>query len=250
MIKHFGQQPTYLGWVLLNDKHYAFVFQGAEGTVLATWASSFATDKVDFGQEVKIVDPLTGKVTQAATHELAVAPILVLGVPDNLVKRAKDNKSKLFPWGGDYSGAKSVSVSYGETNVERGLHTKSAETVAKDVLAYGGGARSGGVPGGNVFMVDPNFLSYTATPIEITVVVRRNEANDNAGFKLVYESTTGYRDLGWYTVPDNKKWHTVKWKINDAQFVGMWGYNFALNSDGNTYNKYYIQSVAVSKLDK
>jgi|GEM_PF-1181945 hypothetical protein len=250
MIKYFGQHPTYLGWVLLNDKHYGFVFQGDKGTVLATWASSTATDKVDFGQQVQIVDPLTGKVIKATTHKLTIAPILVVGVPDNLVKQAKGNKAKPFPWGGDFTDAKSVSVSMGEKNVEKGLHTQSAESIAKDVIAYGGSARSGGVPGGNVFMADPNFLSYTSTPIEISIVVRRNEDNDNAGFKLVYESTSGYKDLGWYTVPDNKEWHTVKWKITDAQFVGMWGYNFLLNSDGNTYNKYYIQSVTVTKLDK
>ena len=250
MIQHFGQHPTYLGWVLLNDKHYGFVFQGAKGTVLATWASTTAKDTIDFGQEVRIVDPLTGKSTQAATLELTLAPVLVVGVPDKLVKQAEGNKAKPFTWGGDYSKAKSVSVTFGEKNLEEGLHTQSAETIAKDVLAYGGSARSGGVPGGNVFMVDPNFLSYTSTPIEISIVVRRNEANDNAGFKLVYESTSGYKDLGWYTVPDNKKWHTMKWKIDDAQFVAMWGYNFSLNSDGNTYNKYDIQSVTVTKLDK
>jgi hypothetical protein len=250
MIQHFGERPTYLGWVLLNGKHYGFVFQGAQGTVLATWASSLATDKVDFGRDVQIVDPLTGKISMAVTHELTVAPILVLDVPDELIKQAENNKAKPFPWDGDYSDAKSVSVTFGKTNVERGLHTKSAETVANDVIAYGGSARSGGVPGGNVFMVDPNFLSYTAVPLEISIVVRRNEANDNAGFKLVYESTDGYKDLGWYTVPDNKQWHTIKWKITDSQFVGMWGYNFLLNSDGNIYNKYYIRSVTVTRLDR
>jgi polysaccharide biosynthesis protein PslG len=116
------------------------------------------------------------------------------------------------------------------------------------VLAYGGSSRSGDVPGGSVFNVDPNFLLYTATPIEIKVVVRRDAANDNAGFKLVYESTSGFKNLGWYTVPDNQDWHTVTWKIDDAQFVNMWGFNFSLNSDGNVYNKYDIQSVTVTKL--
>lgn len=250
MIKYLGQRPKYLGWLLLNEKHYAFVFQGAKGTVLATWASSMAADKIDFGESVQIVDPLTGKVTEAATHELTLAPILVGGVPEKLVNEAKANKDKPFSWGGDYTRAKSVSVTFGEKNVEKGLHTQSAETIAKDVIGYGGSARSGGVPGGTVFMVDPNFLSYTSTPIEISIVVRRNEANDNAGFKLVYESTSGYKDLGWYTVPDNKKWHTVKWTIRDPQFVGMWAYNFLLHSDGNKYNKYYIQSVTVNKLDR
>jgi hypothetical protein len=133
--------------------------------------------------------------------------------------------------------------------IERGLHTHSGEAVACAVLAYGGSARAGNVPGGNVFIVDPEFLSYTTTPIEITAVVRRNEANDNAGFKLVYESTTGLKTAksGWFTAPDNKQWHTVRWQIDDAQFVNYWGYNFALESDGSTFNKYYLQSVTLRK---
>ena len=62
------------------------------------------------------------------------------------------------------------------------------------------------VPGSNIFFIDPAFLNYTSTPIEITTVVRRNEANDNTGFKLVYESTTGLKTAksDWFTVPDNK----------------------------------------------
>src|SRR5206468_500096 len=103
----------------------------------------------------------------------------------------------------------------------------------------------------SVFVVDPNFLSYAPTPIEITVVVRRNPANDNAGFKLVYESAAGFKTAGgWYTIPDNKEWHTVKWKIEDPQFVSYWGFNFNLESDGDKFNKYFIQSVTVTKLPK
>jgi polysaccharide biosynthesis protein PslG len=121
--------------------------------------------------------------------------------------------------------------------------------VAKAIVAYGGNARAGNVPGGNLFVVDPAFLCYDSTPIEITAVVRRNEANDNSGFKLVYESTTGFKTAGgWYTVPDNKEWHTVRWKIEDPQFVNYWGYNFSLVSDGNQYNKYYLRSITVTKL--
>jgi hypothetical protein len=29
----------------------------------------------------------------------------------------------------------------------------------------------------------------------------------------------------------------------------MWAYNFTLESDGNVYNKYYVQSVTVRKLE-
>ena len=242
MIKHLGQHPVYLGWVLLNDKHYGFVFQGANGPVLATWAATLTPDPVDFGKPVQIVDPLTGTATEAATHTLSIAPILVTGVPDKLVTLAKANKAKPFPWGGDFTGAKSVSVTFGEKNVEKGLHTKSADSIAADVLAYGGSARVGTVPGGNVFMVDPNFLSYTTTPIEISVVVRRNANNDPAKLNLTYESTTGYKKAEPYEVPDNKEWHTATWKIDDAQFVSQWAYNFTLNS-----GKYVVQSVTVAR---
>jgi len=245
MIKLFGQHPSYLGWVLLNDRHYAFVFQGAKGTVLATWASNKAADHIDFGKPVEIVDPLSGAVTSAATYSLSIAPILVDGVPEAFVAKARANKARPFPWGGDFTGAKSVSVTFGEKNTEKGLHTQSAETIAADVLAYGGGARVGSVPGGNVYMVDPNFLSYTTVPIEISVVVRRNEKNDPAKLTLTYESTGGYKKAEPYEVPDNEKWHTATWKIDDAQFVSQWAYNFTLNS-----GKYVVQSVTVTRLDK
>jgi len=245
MIKVFGPRPTYLGWLLLNERHYAFVFQGAKGSVLATWASTLAADPVDFGRPVQIVDPLTGAVTPAATHSLTLAPIFVDGVPDDLVQKAKANKGKPFPWGGDFTGAKSVSVTFGEKNVEKGLHTKSADSVAADVLAYGGGARSGSIPGGNVYMVDPNFLTYTTVPIEIRAVVRRNEKNEPAKLTLTYESTSGYKKADPYEVPDNEKWHSAVWKIEDAQFVSQWAYNFTLNS-----GKYVVQSVTVTRLDK
>jgi len=247
MIQHLGQHPTYLGWLLLHDKHYAFVFQGAQTTVLATWAYKGIADQVDFGAPVQIVDPLTGQSASARTYDLTAAPILVLGVAENLVAQARANKDQPLPWGGDYRAAQSVSITMGERNTEKGLHTLAGDAVAAAVLAYGGSARAGSVPGGNMFMVDPEFLSYTTTPLEITVVVRRNAANDNAGFKLVYESTNGFKNCGWYTVPDNKQWYTKTWRIDDAQFINYWGYNFALDSDGKQYNKYFIQSVTVTK---
>ena len=248
MIRHLGQHPTYLGWVLLHDRDYGFVFQGEKTTVLVAWAPRGPADSVKFGAAVQLVNPLTGEISTAESHPLTTAPILVLGVPANLLAQAKRNRDQPLRWGGDFTQAKSVSVTMGAKNVEQGLHTMSGDAVAEAVVAYGGSARAGSVPGGNVFIVDPDFLSYTTVPLEITAVVRRNPANDNAGFKLVYESTRGFKTAGsWYTVPDNKTWHTVSWKIDDAQFVNYWGFNFALESDGNKFNKYFIQRVTVTK---
>jgi hypothetical protein len=79
-------------------------------------------------------------------------------------------------------------------------------------------------------MVDPNFLSYTPMPIAITAVVRRDAANEPAQITLEYESTTGYKKAEVYDVPDNTTWHTKTRRIDDAQFVSMWGFNFRINS--------------------
>jgi len=243
MIQHLGQYPQYLGWVLLNDKDYGFVFQGAKSTVLITWAPKGATNEVDFGQTVQIVDPMTGNTTTNKTRLLTTAPIFVIGVPAELSKQAQSNKAKPFPWGGDYTSAKSVSVTFGDKTVENGLHTHAGEAIAADVITYGGSARVGNVPGGNVYMVDPNFLSYTTTPIQITAVVRRNPANDPAELDLEYESTTGYKKAPMYEIPDNTEWHNATWTIDDSQFVSKYGFNFRF--DAGTY---YIQSVTVTKL--
>ena len=244
LVRQLGRHPNYIGWVLLNEKHYGFVFQGAKDTVLVTWAATSKPDEIDFGQQVQILDPPSGKTTTAAKWRLGMAPIMVIGVPEKLVGQAKASKGKPFTWAGDYSNAKSVSVTYGQKNVEKGLHTMSAETIAADVVAYGGNARVGTVPGGNVFYVDPNFLSYTTIPIEITAVVRRNEKNDPAKLTLEYESTSGYKKPDPFDIPDNQQWHNATWKIADAQFVGTWAFNFRFNKD-----KYCIQSVTVTKLD-
>ena len=246
MIKYLGQHPEYLGWVQLNNRHPGFAFQGATNTVLVAWAHKGTTDDILFGQKVCMVNPLTGETTNVVSHTLTKSPILLCGIPDQLLKQA--SKTEPLPWGGDYSQSNSVSIIMGDEHAENGLHTLSGDAVAKAVIGYGGSARAGDVPGGNMFVVDPGFMSYTTEPIEITAVVRRNEDNVNAGFKLVYESTDGFKTAGgWYTVPDNTKWHTVKWRIDDAQFVSYWGYHFSLVSDGNKFNKYYIQSVTVTK---
>lgn len=250
MILHLGEHPKYRGWVLLKEKHYGFIFDGAKGSVLVTWGRKGTSDEISFGKEVSLVNPLTGEVRKSDKLALDAAPMFILNVPDALLKQAAAGKGKPLPWGGDFSKADSISITMeAGKQSENGLHTLSGEALAEAVVAYGGSARAGSVPGGNVFVVDPGFSSYTTEPLEITAVVRRNEANDNSGFKLDYESTTGLKTakLGWYTVPDNKQWHTVKWQIDDAQFVNYWGYNFSLNSDGNTYNKYFLQSVTVTK---
>lgn len=251
LIARLGQHPDYLGWIPLVEKHRGFLFQGSAGPVLIAWATSGETAELTFPSGVQAVDFRTGAAKPAATFTLTPAPVLFTGLPAATLAEAKANRARPMNWwGADYRAARAVSLTTGENQKLDGLRTLSGDSVAKSVLAYGGSARSGGVPGGNLFVVDPSFLSYRGGPLEITVVCRRNEANDNAGFKLVYESPTGFKTAGhWFTIPDNKDWHTARFRIDDPCFVNYWGYNFALESDGNTFNRYYLRSVEVRKLE-
>jgi hypothetical protein len=249
LTRHLGASPQYEGWVLLNGADYGFAFQGAATTVMAVWAPPGTTDRVSFPAPVRIVDPLTGATAETEACLLTGVPVLVVGVPPALLAQARANKALSFPWKGDYnySDATSVWIAMGGPDVERGLHHLSADAASTPVEAYGVRARDCSNSAGQSFTVDPGFMSYTTEPITVTVVVRRNAANDNAGFNLWYESTSGLRSTGsWYTIPGNDQWYTKTWTLPDAQFVGKWGYNFALNSDSPM--QYYLRSVTVSKL--
>ena len=81
-------------------------------------------------------------------------------------------------------------------------------------------------------------------------MVRHNEADDNAGFKLTCESTDGFKNRRWYTVPDNKERHTVKRTIKDAQFVSYWGSTFRWTPMGVSTTSISSSSVMVTKLDQ
>ena len=127
MIQYLGSHPVYLGWVLLNRKDYGFVFRGARDTVLVIWAPKGNPDHIKFNHSVQIVDPITGHISSAAAYDLTSAPILVIGIPAKLTAEAQTNKLRPFPWDGDYTYAKSVSVTLGKTAIEKGLHAGRAK---------------------------------------------------------------------------------------------------------------------------
>ncbi|MCB1211142.1 MAG: beta-galactosidase, partial [Verrucomicrobiales bacterium] len=121
MIEHFGHQPEYLGWVLLANQHYGFIFRGAKTSLLVAWAAKGKEAPVDFGEEMKLLDVVTGSTLSDSNCSLTAAPMMVLGVPEKFIAQAKANLSRPLPWGGDFSGAESVSVTMGKVNQEQGL---------------------------------------------------------------------------------------------------------------------------------
>ncbi len=245
MIKILGEHPKYLGWVLLNKKDYGFTFQGHHGAVLCTWAPIGTSNEVGFGSNVEITDPLTGKTTSATSYHLTAAPILVTGVSANLVQQARSDNTRPFPWNGDYSHAKSVSIVMGRKPVAQGLHFQVGHWISEFATKHNHGLLPGNMRGANIFIVDPNFLSYTTVPIEIRVQARRISNKVPAKMILTYESTKGFTTLPAQLIPPGKHWSTITWKINNDQFVNRWNYNFLIRQ-----GPYYLSSVTVRKLNQ
>jgi hypothetical protein len=177
------------------------------------------------------------------------APVLMSGTfAASFVNIAEANKEKPFPWGGDFSGATEVSVSLGSPNVAKGLHQLFADATSRPVMIDDTAARDCSEAAGQSFTVDPNFLSYTTAPIEISAVVRRDAAGDDAGLKLKYESVSGWKTAGaWHPIPLGNQWAVLTWTITDDQFVGKWGFNFTLDSESTKMSRYELRSVSVEK---
>ncbi len=250
MIHRLGDHPTYLGWELLNERDYAFVFRGEEGNVMIAWAPPGLTDEIEMGDGIEATNPDADNDLRGGAVNLTNAPVVISGrIPSSFITTAQANRDKRFPWGGDFSQAASVSIALGAPNVARGLHQLFADATSTPMMIDGAPARDCSKAAGQSFTVDPNFLSYTSAPIKISVVVRRDAANDRAGFNLKYESTSGWKSTGlWNPVPLGNQWTTLTWKITDSQFVGKWGFNFMLDSDSPAISKYELRSVTVTKI--
>lgn len=242
LIARLGGLPNYRGWLLLNDEHYGFVFRHEADAVLVAWSRPGAATEVTFPQPLQIVDPRTGAVTMANVHTLST-PTIFVGVPEDWVQTAEQNREQAFPWGGDFSRA--TTISYTAADGDAGLHPLGA---GKLIDIDGEPARDSSERPAQAFTVDPNFLSYDPAPIEVTAVLRRNGATA-AGFNLKYESASGYKSTGgWHAIPGDDKWYEKAWTITDDQFVGKWGFNFAFDSDSTQNSGYSIKSVTVKKL--
>ncbi|HLF94563.1 MAG TPA: hypothetical protein VJB14_13955 [Planctomycetota bacterium] len=242
LIQHLGQTPRFVGWMFLQQRHPAFVFEGAAGAVAVAWAPPKTSEKLALGAKRRVVQPRSGETSEVETVELTNSPLFILGAPAAWVAEAKANAGRPYPWGGDYTGA--ASVSWDAAGGSKGLHLVGEERI---VTIDGQPARDQSRHGGQTFTVDPNFLSYTTVPIKITAVMRRN-GEKGAGFNLKYEAKEGWKGgLGWYTLPSGPQWTKQSWSIKDPQFVGKFGTHFTFDSDSTQHSDYSLLSVTVTK---
>lgn len=246
LIGHLGQRPRYLGWLLLDAQHHAFLFEGAQGPVVIAWSQPGASQAIPLPAGSRVVDPVSGGVQSVFSLTLTDVPAMILLPKGETLwaTQAVSNRSRPFPWNGDFSGARSISLKApGGLAGEQGLHL-----VAPPVLRRVGAevALDAAPRAITSFTVDPQFLSYASEPVRITAVVRRNSAQA-AGFNVKYESRSGTRSIGWNKLPSDSEWSTLSWRIEDAQFVGKFGYHFSFDSDSTQNSNYSIRSVSVTK---
>jgi hypothetical protein len=255
---NLGTNPQYRGWVQLHaNQDYGFVFQGANTSVMALWTAAGVTENISFSSNVQVLDPITGTVTNLSAGNampLTGAPVLILGVPANLVTQSQADVSQPFPWGGNYRGANVVSLTAGEPNSDSGLHQMFADGSSEFVGTINGQpARdcsqgfSGSAQIMQEFTVDPNFLSYTHVPVTISATVcLKPGAPGGTSLNLVYEGVGGWESTGWTTVPGGTAWTTLTWSIPDTEFDGVSGFNFDLYSPSTAANQYYLAKVSVT----
>lgn len=251
-----GAEPAYLGWVNVGGNGYGFVFQGARGPVLVSWALK-GTEGVQasFAGDVVVAD-VSGNATPLGAGQgvkLTRSPIYATGLPAALVAEAKANRAKDFPWGTDYSKVDTARIALGATNREDGI--KQTKLGTSDVV-HGldwSARKSNNLKGGEghfiYFRVDPTFAGFGNNHLAITAVVRRVSQDKGVGITLTYESVSGYKSAkgGRWEVPAGEEWVEHTWTVDDANFVGAWGWNFRTDSGGSK-GEFQIKEVRVQKL--
>ncbi|OGV53351.1 MAG: hypothetical protein A2X45_17355 [Lentisphaerae bacterium GWF2_50_93] len=248
-----GETPKYLGWLNLEKNGYGFVFQGKDAKVLSTWSPPGATNKIKFESPVKITD-LSGKTTTldaGKEFELTRVPVFIVDLPKKITDLAESQVRKPFPWGTDYSKVEAVSCKLGAVNEDKGIKQNRTETTAVENGLTETWRRSNFKIGGEgryiYFRVDPTFASFGTKDLEITVVVKRVAPDKKAVISLLYESLKGYKGAqGGFEIPAEDQWHEYTWKVNDANFVGGWGWNFRTEATGSP-SEFFIKEARVKK---
>ncbi|MEM1059058.1 MAG: endo-1,4-beta-xylanase [Verrucomicrobiota bacterium] len=261
MTEIMGPVPEYLGWLDIDEGGFGFVFQGADGPVLCAWAPYQAKKAHTLGLEagMEVLDVLGRKTAAAGRYRLARPSVWITGLPEAMVAKAKANRDQPFPWGKDYSVESVARIFLGATNREEGISMKKPEKTTSIVHGLDWSARranwSKGKEGNYMyFRVDPTFAGFGNKKLAITVVARRDNPDKEASMSLLYESLDGYRAVKKngkqvrFELPPGEDWTEHTWVVDNANFVGGWGYNFRTDANGSK-SDFQVREVRVEKLN-
>ena len=239
-----GPTPKPLGWLALGHegRGYGFAFEGKSGPVLVAWMPAGRTDKtVSFATDVEVTDAVGSKskhVKAGQVLELTDSPVLFVGLSDELVKQAASNAGRNFPWGGDFSKAKTVSIETASPDANKGISQvgRAECPTVKFPDGSGGILVQGDINHAVRFYVHPSFASFKTKDYYIRATVRRVSAG-NVGMNLLYEVADSqgrmpYANSGkWGGFSNDTGWQTQTWHVTDACFSKMWGYDLMLRPE-------------------
>jgi hypothetical protein len=257
-----GATPRYAGWLQVGGDGYGFVFEGAQGPVLAAWAPLGAKREVSFETPVRVVDAAGAESPLAAGRKLTLGdmPIFVLDLPPPLLRETRANIGRPFPWGGDFSRADAVFCRLAATNSDHGLRQillrPDHERRSEPAVAEGEPCRRViGVDKDRVcayFRANPEFAPFGPRALEVTVVARRDADGRPAELALTYETREGYRDFQKggerWTIPAGDGWQKHTWRIEDACFANRWGWHIGLVVPGADNRTFLLKEVRVAKM--
>jgi len=261
MIDILGDNPEYIGWYKVDKDGYGFVFRGKyDRKILVAWSPSKSKNVIKFKKLVKVFDIEGNEIIFKKGEKISLTkfPIFILDIPEDIFLTAKNQKDKPYPWGVDYSGVKEIYCRLAAENIEFGLKQVRKETTSVEMV-NGEVCRKTrktvkelNYEGNYVyFRVDPTFVPYGTRRLKIEIVAKRISPDKNAGMNLCYESLKGYKmvENGWRTIPEDNNWHKITWEVDDANFVGGWGWNFRIDAI-SSHNDFYIKEVRVIKKEK
>ncbi len=219
-----GPAPKYLGWVAPGEagRAYGFIFEGKAGPVLVAWLPKGGTDRTAVVNGVSLTD----------------TPVVAGAVPPAVVEQARANAGRPFPWGGNYAAARAVSLRLGAEEKSEGVALVGRRD--RPVVRFADGT-SGVLLEGDIghpisLYVHPSFASIGTREYYVRATVRR-VAPGNVGMNLLYEVADSqgrgpYANTGrWFGTTADAGWQTHTWRVTDACFSKMWGYDITLRPE-------------------
>ena len=244
MTAELGPTPRYLGWMRDGD-NLGFVFDNNGETVLVSWNVT--------------ANPSSPEAAAVYTRNAEIAPTLI-NAPGT-------------PLGRSYADVDEVWIKLGQVNEEFGIRQGNNNPRTDGNVIIGDGWRQTDLLNRRPFIycdIDPTFADFNDARFEITVTARRAKPDVPTVCTLVYESKTGYHEYGkrittpglnvemlfecedwrapelWY-IPPGGEWHTRTWKINDACFIGKWGWRFQINAEMSA-GDVQVQEIRIKKI--
>ena len=239
MTRILGEAPAYAGWVPLGPagRGYGFVFRKGSQPILVAWMPAGESGALPLSEAAYGVDGTDKKtlLARGQTLTLGDSPVFLIPAPADLVRTAKANVNRPFAWGGDYSGAKAVTLDYSSPGEpSRGLYFTDAPALHQ----FPDGSKGLRVErnAATNYFVHPSFAGLGTSEYYVRVTVRRTTPG-NVGMNCLYEvadsqGRTPYRNVGdWFGLSPDDGWQTHTWHLKGASFSTMWGFDLGLRPE-------------------